>query len=95
MNQPFARTEDGCVFISEAVLKSQMIVSAVGVSLPADFGEKAEEKADLLERRLSRVEHALGLPPLSSSGIDSEKALAAAINNVGLIPELLKPLSAQ
>jgi len=64
MNQPFARTEDGGVFISDAVLKSQAIVSAVGVSLPSDFAEKSQEKADLLERRLSRLEQALGLEPI-------------------------------
>lgn len=56
MNQPFAVVEDGHVFINEAeILKSQMIVSAAGVSLPADFGEKAQEKADLLERRLYKA----------------------------------------
>ncbi|WP_438301690.1 hypothetical protein [Pseudomonas sp. NMS19W] len=43
MNLPFARTEDGSVFISDAVLKSQAIASAVGVSLPSDFAEKAQE----------------------------------------------------
>mgnify|MGYP007010095273 CR=1 FL=1 len=64
MNQPFAVAEDGHVFVSDAVLKSQAIVSAVGVSLPADFGERAEEKADLLERRLSRLEQAFGLEPI-------------------------------
>lgn len=65
MNQPFARTEDGSVFISDAVLKSQAIVTAVGVSLPSDFAEKSQEKADLLERRLVRLEKELGLAPLS------------------------------
>lgn len=64
MNQPFARAEDGSVFISDAVLKSQAIFSATGVSLPAACGEKIEEKADLLERRLSRLEQALGLEPI-------------------------------
>ncbi|CAI8830231.1 Transcriptional regulator [Pseudomonas sp. IT-P2] len=65
MNQPFARTEDGSVFISDAVLKSQAIVTAVGVSLPSDFAEKSQKKADLLERRLVRLEKELGLAPLS------------------------------
>lgn len=65
MNQPFARTEDGSVFISDAVLKSQAIVTAVGVSLPSDFAEKSQAKADLLERRLVRLEKELGLAPLS------------------------------
>jgi len=57
MDQPFAIAEDGGVFISQAeILKSQMIVSAVDASLPPDFAEKAQEKADLLERRLSDLE---------------------------------------
>lgn len=65
MNQPFAVADGGSVFISDAeVRKSQMIVSAAGISLPADFAEKAQEKADLLERRLSRLESALGLSPM-------------------------------
>ncbi len=65
MTQPFAFDEEGQVFISEAeVLKGQMIVSPVGVSLPPDFAEKSQDEADLLERRLSRLELALNLDPL-------------------------------
>lgn len=65
MDQPFALDEEGRVFISESeIRKSQMIVSAVGVSLPPDFAEKAQEKADLLERRLARLEKRLGLDPI-------------------------------
>lgn len=57
MNQPFAVADDGSVFISDSeIRKSQMIVSAAGISLPADFAEKAQEKADLLERRLLKLE---------------------------------------
>ncbi|WP_223496385.1 hypothetical protein [Pseudomonas sp. A-RE-26] len=66
MNQPFAFDEEGRAFINESeILKSQMIVSAVGVSLPPDFAEKAQEKADLLERRLVRLEKELGFNPFS------------------------------
>lgn len=66
MNQPFALDEEGRAFINESeILKSQMIVSAVGVSLPPDFAEKAQEKADLLERRLVRLEKELGFNPFS------------------------------
>lgn len=45
---------------------SQFLVSAeeFGVSLPENFGVESKEKADLLERRLSRLENALGLSPL-------------------------------
>lgn len=44
---------------------SQMLVSAdrFGIALPEDFGKESQEKADLMERRLSRLEHALGLDP--------------------------------
>ena len=66
MNQPFAIDENGRTYINESeILKGQMIVSAAGISLPADFAEKAQEKADLLERRLARLEKELGLNPLS------------------------------
>lgn len=66
MNQPFAIDENGRNYINESeILKDQMIVSAAGISLPADFAEKAQEKADLLERRLARLENELGLNPLS------------------------------
>ena len=60
MNQPFALNDDGSV----SILNSQMIVSGVGISLPEDWGQKQQEKADLLERRLSRLESELGLSPL-------------------------------
>ncbi|MDF2640750.1 MAG: hypothetical protein K0R45_22 [Pseudomonas sp.] len=65
MNQPFAFDEEGRTYINESeILKGQMIVSAAGISLPDDFATKAQEKADLLERRLSRLEQALGLEPI-------------------------------
>lgn len=65
MNQPFAIAEDGQVFINKSeILKSQVMVSAVGVSLPFSFAEKEQEKADLLERRLARLEQSLGLDPI-------------------------------
>lgn len=35
--------------------------SGVGMGLPEGFGERTQEEADLLERRLSRLEQALGL----------------------------------
>lgn len=46
---------------------SQMLVSAdrFGVALPVDFSKESQEKADLLERRLSRLEQTLGLVPIS------------------------------
>lgn len=65
MNQPFVIAEDGRAFFNESeILKSQMVASAAGVSLPPDFADKAQEKADLLERRLTRLEKELGLDPI-------------------------------
>ena len=45
--------------------ENQFLVSAegFGIELPKDFDMDANEKAELLERRLSRVEQALGLEP--------------------------------
>lgn len=45
---------------------SQMLVSVdrFGIALPEDFGKESQEKADLMERRLSRLEQALGLDPI-------------------------------
>ena len=66
MKQLFASAGDGQVFITDTEIReSQIAFSATGFSLPHDFAEKAQEKADLLERRLSRLEQALGLDPIS------------------------------
>lgn len=65
MNQPFEMTATGQVVINGAeVLRSQMLVSAAAIALPEDFGKESAEKADLLERRLSRLEKELGLPQI-------------------------------
>ncbi|AXJ04904.1 hypothetical protein CFN16_12485 [Pseudomonas fluorescens] len=52
--------------VGVGVVSSQMLVSAerFGIALPEDFGKGSQEKADLLERRLSRLEQALGFTPL-------------------------------
>lgn len=52
--------------IGVGLVASQMLVSAenFGIALPEDFGKESQEKADLLERRLSRLEQALGFTPL-------------------------------
>ncbi|AEA70170.1 Hypothetical protein PSEBR_a3803 [Pseudomonas brassicacearum subsp. brassicacearum NFM421] len=46
--------------------KSQFLVSAgnFGLGLPEKFGEESKKKADVLERRLARMERALGLDPI-------------------------------
>lgn len=65
MSQPLAVTEEG-VFLSEAVFFSQMLVAPAkfGIGRPDVLGNDAQEKADLLERRLLRLEQALGLDPI-------------------------------
>jgi len=47
---------------------SQHLITAhrFGIELPEGFGKDVEEKADLLERRLSRLENELGLSPLDA-----------------------------
>ncbi|WP_095151888.1 hypothetical protein [Pseudomonas sp. Irchel s3b5] len=60
MSKHFLVEDDGSISINGAeVLRSQRVVSAAGVSLPADFGKKQQEKADLLGRRLSDLEAGL------------------------------------
>lgn len=46
--------------------KGQFLVSAgnFGLGLPENFGEETKKKADLLERRLARLEKELGLDPI-------------------------------
>ncbi|MBJ2254737.1 hypothetical protein JFT59_26445 [Pseudomonas sp. MF6784] len=99
MNHPFGVTENGQIVISGTAIDegcvSMRLVSGAGIEVPEGWGERAQENADLLERRLARLEQALGLLPLSIPGVDSSVALAAAISNADLISEFLKPLSAQ
>lgn len=71
MNQPFCVTEDGQVFISEAEADdgcaSMRLISGAGIEMPEAWAERAQEKADLLERRLLRIEHALGISGAAGS----------------------------
>jgi hypothetical protein len=65
MIQSFLVEDDGSVSINGAeVLQSQMVLAGAGAGLPQDWGDRQREKADLLERRLSRLESALGLNPI-------------------------------
>lgn len=76
MNQSFASAGDGQVFITEAEIReSQIAFSDAGVSLSPDFAEKTREKADLLERRLRRIELALGIDATPESTAALEAAL--------------------
>lgn len=68
MNQPFGVTKDGQTFISKAEVNdgcvSMRLVTSAGIEMPDGWAERAKEKADLLERRLSRLEKELDLPQL-------------------------------
>ncbi|WP_236202458.1 hypothetical protein [Pseudomonas carnis] len=57
------------VLDDETFINSPFIVDAgrfagFRTGLPEEFAMGAQEKADLLERRLSRIESALGLNPI-------------------------------
>ncbi|ROM84882.1 hypothetical protein V5F23_09875 [Pseudomonas sp. WP18] len=72
MNQPWVLNDDGSV----SILNSQMIASGMGISLPDDWSSKQQEKADLLERRLRRIELALGIDATPESTAALEAALS-------------------
>jgi len=58
-------TSDGKTIVAGiGIGASQFLVSAESFGLPEDFGKDAQMKADLLERRLSRLEQTLGLEPI-------------------------------
>lgn len=65
MQAPFVVTADGTLCISEAAItESRLICPGLGLGLSESFGEEAQKQADLLERRLSRIEQTLGLGPI-------------------------------
>jgi len=67
MSKSFEVAEDGALTINEAeILGSQFIFSDVGLTLSEDFGRQVQEKADLLEHLLSRIESTLGLKPMDA-----------------------------
>ncbi|HEJ3833677.1 hypothetical protein [Pseudomonas aeruginosa] len=59
--------QGGTVEINEADVSDAVVspLSVIGIGLPKEFTDELERKADLLERRLSRVEAVLGLSPVS------------------------------
>lgn len=63
MNQPF-EMRDNEAHIAGAVIIDAGRLAGIGVGLPEGFGEKSQDAADLLERRLSRLEKELGLPKI-------------------------------
>lgn len=64
MNQPF-EVGKRKTSIQHSVIVEAGRFAGVGIGLPDEFAVGAQEKADLLERRLVRLEKELGLNPLS------------------------------
>ena len=63
MTQPF-EVSDRETRISGAVIIDAGRFVGIGIGLPDELAVDAQEKADLLERRLLRIERALGLSPI-------------------------------
>ena len=65
MNQPFVVTDDGKVTMNGAKIQDgQYLVSADRFVIKLGAGTTEAEKAELVERRLSRLENELGLSSL-------------------------------
>ncbi|RON82434.1 hypothetical protein BK635_13105 [Pseudomonas chlororaphis] len=77
MSQPF-EVADEKVTINGATIVSAGRFAVFGEGLPEDFGRDAQEKADLLERRLQRIEAALGFDATDAS----LENLASALNQL-------------
>jgi hypothetical protein len=83
MNTPFAVGDTGQVFISQADIRdgiaAKILVSGTSVGLPEGWAERsaaeAAEKADLLERRLLRLEFALGFASTPESQIEYQRVI--------------------
>lgn len=61
MDQPYVVKGDGTIVISGAELAKHFIISADRLSLSKGAEPSRQEKTDLIERRLRRIEQALGL----------------------------------
>lgn len=61
MDQPYEVKDDGTIVISGAELAKHFIVSAERLTLSKGVEQSRQEKADLIERRLQRIEEALAL----------------------------------
>ena len=62
MNNPF-EMRNGEVHITGAIIIDAGRFAGIGVGLPEGLSDESQEKADLIERRLLRLETALGLEP--------------------------------
>lgn len=56
-------TDDRETYITNAIIDAGRFLGT-GFGLAEGFGEKSQEVADLLERRLSRLDQALGFDPI-------------------------------
>ncbi|MDR8369230.1 hypothetical protein NM213_04800 [Pseudomonas lactis] len=63
MNQPFEVSDHGTRISGDVIIDAGRF-AGVGIGLPDEIAMDAQEKADLLERRLLRIERALGLSPI-------------------------------
>lgn len=63
MSKSFEVLDDE-TFINSAFIVDAGRFAGFGIGLPEEFALGAQEKADMLERRLSRIESALGLNPI-------------------------------
>lgn len=63
MTKPF-EVEDNKTRISGVTIVAAERLTGFGAGLPEEFGVESQEKAELLERRLSRLEKEIGLPRL-------------------------------
>lgn len=75
MTQPFDVADDQTSIKGAIIVESDRF-AVFGAGLPEDFGKDAQEKADLLERRLRRIELALGIDATPESTAALEKALS-------------------
>ncbi|MGE7815351.1 hypothetical protein ACQKMW_18250 [Pseudomonas sivasensis] len=66
MNQPF-EIGDREVHITGAVIIDAGRFADIGIGLPEGLSDESQDKADLIERRLSRIEAALGLTSTDES----------------------------
>ncbi len=63
MNHSFEVSE-GETYINGAIIIDAGRFAGIGIGLPDELAVAAQEKADLIERRLSRIESALSLKPI-------------------------------
>jgi hypothetical protein len=63
MNQPFEIAEEKPSITGSVIVDAARFAGA-GLGLPEDFAKESQEKADLIDRRLSRIEQALNLYPV-------------------------------